>query len=129
MYATLAIGGHGSDGKPSMRYARKVLLPVRLVNKTQVAAFRSNYCFVRCYLAHTREGSILEIPQQTVATRKRLVRATDKHVALTRFRRDTLNRTSIFERPNFDMSCADRDELVAHPCHAIDVAHAFVAGV
>lgn len=129
MNATLTIGGHGSDGKSSIRYARKVLLPVRLVNETEIAAFRGDYCFVWCYLADTRKGCILEIPEQAVATRERLVRATDKHVALTSFRGDALNRTSVFERPNFDMSRADRDKLVAHPCHAIDVAHAFVAGV
>ena len=54
--------------------------------------------------------------------------AASKHVVLTWFG-DSLNRETVFERPNLDVSGARSDELVPHPGHTVNVADALVARV
>ena len=111
-----------------MRYAGEVLLSVCLVYETQIAARRGYNCLIGCNLADTCKSRILQVAQQAVPARKRLVCAANEQVALTRFGHP-LNRRTVFERPHLDVSCAYSDELTSHPNHTVDVADAFVARV
>jgi hypothetical protein len=51
-----------------------------------------------------------------------------RYITLTRLR-DTHSRVEIIDFPDFDVSHTDSDQLVAHPCHSVNLADALVAGM